>query len=328
MKAMRDEMRRSMSEMRLEKLEKPYFIGYRVDESTTTTSSASFGSLLSSNRHRSRTIHVEVRVGSHELDNTNFLTFPSFSSIGRVFGGRASLPLEDDYQELRRQIWLTTDAAYKSALETLSQKRAALQNKTRAEETPDFSHEEPATLDADAALVEVESAAAEEMVRSLSALFREMPDVFTSEVRFHARTERTRFVNSEGSSFTRVQHSAGVTAEASTQAEDGLPLHDFVAAYASRTEDLPGRKQMEAAIREMGARLSRLRTAPLLERYNGPVLFEGQAAAELFAQAFAPGLLAVRKPVVGDPRMARFMAQAGGQSLEDKIGRASCRERV
>ena len=320
MKAMRDEMRRSMSQMRLEELEKPYFISYRVDESTTTTSSASFGSLLSSNQHRSRTIHVEVRVGSHELDNTNFLTFPSFSSIGRVFGGRASLPLEDDYQELRRQIWLTTDAAYKSALETLSQKRAALQNKTRAEETPDFSHEEPVTLDADAALVEVETGAAEEMVRSLSALFREMPDIFTSEVRFHARTERTRFVNSEGSSFTRVQRSVGVTAEASTQAEDGLPLHDFVAAYGSRTEDLPGRKQMEAAIREMGARLARLRTAPLLERYNGPVLFEGQAAAELFAQAFAPGLLAARKPVVGDPRMAGFMAQAGGQSLEDKIG--------
>ena len=31
MKAMRDELSRSMSQMRLEKLEKPYFIAYRVD---------------------------------------------------------------------------------------------------------------------------------------------------------------------------------------------------------------------------------------------------------------------------------------------------------
>ena len=43
-------------------------------------------------------------------------------------------------------------------------------------------------------------------------------------------------------------------------------------------------------------RLAGLREVAPAERYNGPVLFEGQAAAELFAQGFAPRLLASRIP--------------------------------
>jgi hypothetical protein len=43
MKAMRDEMARSMKELTLENLEKPYFIAYRVVDNDTTGVAASFG---------------------------------------------------------------------------------------------------------------------------------------------------------------------------------------------------------------------------------------------------------------------------------------------
>jgi predicted Zn-dependent protease len=322
MKAMLDEMLRSMEALRLEELERPYFISYTVEESTTTRASASFGSLVSSRVDRQRWLTVEVRVGSYDLDNTNFLTLPDFGggSMLRGFGGQTSLPLEDDYQEIRRQIWLATDGAYKDALENLSRKKAALQNKTRSEEIPDFSREEPATVTTETPPVEVDTSRAEALVRDLSRLFQEMENIFTSKVEVRAKTSRTRFLNSEGSTFTRVLHSAGLTATAATQAVDGLALSDFVSAYGRNMEDLPGREELLAAVREMGARLERLREAPLLELYNGPVLFEGQAAAELVSQVLAPGLLAVRKPVTGDPRMAGLLAMSQGQSLEDKIG--------
>lgn len=322
MKAMRDEMQRSMKELRLEELERPYFVSYAVEESAVTHASASFGGLLASGVDRQRWLTVEVRVGDYDLDNTNFLTLPSFGgrSMLRSFGGRTSLPLEDDYQEIRRQIWLATDGAYKDALENLSRKKAALQNKTRSEVIPDFSREEPVTVTDVTLPVEVDTPRVEALVRDLSALFREMDSIFTSKVEVRAKTSRTRFLNSEGSTFTRVLHSAGLTVTAATQAVDGLPLSDFVSAYGRDMEDLPGREELAAAIREMGARLDRLRDAPLLERYNGPVLFEGQAAAELFSQVLAPGLLAARKPVTGDPRMAGFLSTSPRKSLEDKVG--------
>jgi hypothetical protein len=45
------------------------------------------------------------------------------------------------------------------------------------------------------------------------------------------------------------------------------------------------------------------------EQYNGPVLFENDAAAEVFAQVFAPKLTASRLPDSDDPRFEVFMKQ-------------------
>ena len=64
-----------------------------------------------------------MRVGSYQLDNTNFFSFNfNQSAMVQEFNGTAELPLDDDYKELRRQIWLVTDATYKSAVEDLSKK--------------------------------------------------------------------------------------------------------------------------------------------------------------------------------------------------------------
>jgi hypothetical protein len=72
MKAMHDELDRSIHELHLENLDKPYFISYRVIDSDSTNVSASFGALNASHQGRSRSFNVEVRVGSYQLDNTNF----------------------------------------------------------------------------------------------------------------------------------------------------------------------------------------------------------------------------------------------------------------
>jgi hypothetical protein len=43
MKAMRDELDRSMKQLRLEKLDKPYFIAYRVSDRTDSVIAATLG---------------------------------------------------------------------------------------------------------------------------------------------------------------------------------------------------------------------------------------------------------------------------------------------
>src|SRR5215475_14874610 len=78
MRAMRDELVRSMKKLQLENLQKPYFIAYRAVESANCTTGASFGALINSNcetvsgRANSRQLSVEVRVGDYARDNTNF----------------------------------------------------------------------------------------------------------------------------------------------------------------------------------------------------------------------------------------------------------------
>ena len=318
-RAMRDELGRSMAQLRIEGLQKPYFISYRVDEIRAMDASARFGVLVRSDHTRRLKLDVEVRVGDYELDNTNFFTF-SFGSGGpSMFDGGIALPLDGDYREIRRQIWLATDKAYKKALENFSKKQAALQNKKRAEEIPDFSREEPTRITGVEAHMDIDRSRLEELLRELSAEFREQPDVFTSSVRLQIQLTRTRYINSEGTAYTRSTPLVSLTVRAATQAEDGMPLEDFLTVHGRDPGDLPPKKELIAAIRAMGKRLAALRHAPILERYNGPVLFEGQAAAEAFAQVLAPKLLASRQPVLDDPRLAGMMSRGGG-SLEDKIG--------
>lgn len=319
--AMRAEMTRSMEKLRLEGLDKPYFIAYQVSERSQQQVSASFGSTLARSENHSRYLSVEVRVGDYHLDNTNFFAMPSMSGgMLRMTGGSVRLPLDDNYTELRRQIWLATDAAYKKAVEDLSGKRAALQNRTRAEEVDDFTRERPATTSDVAAPTAIDLGKAERIVRELSVVFREIPDVFTSRVNFTASTIDTRYLNSEGTAFRKRKPQIALTAVAGTQAPDGMSLEDFVAEYATTLDELPAISEMTQRVREMGLRLGKLRQAGLLDRYNGPVLFENQAAAELFAQIFASKLVGMRPLISDNPEYERYAATQQEQSFVNKLG--------
>jgi len=319
-KAMRDELERSMAKLQLGDLDKPYFIAYRVQEATGWRTAASLGGLLDKTESRARFLTVEVRVGSPARDNTNYLSSPyAAAGVVRTYGGTVRLPLEDDYQELRRQIWLATDGAYKKALEDISRKRAALRNRTEAEPLPDFSKEEPTQTTEGAPLPAVDLEAAARLTKELSALFRQMPEVFTSNVRLGVNNVRTVYANTEGSSFTRTSPIVALVVLAETQAADGMPLQDFAAFYGRSMEELPGQEALAARVREMGERLQKLREAPLLERYNGPVLFEGQAAAEVFSQIMASKFLATRRPVADMPQLDAYLATMDNPFL-DRLG--------
>lgn len=318
--AMRAELQRSMRELRLEQLARPYFVSYRIDDTDTVFANGSFGSLATSSRARHRFLFVEVRVGSYELDNTNYASLRRRpSGILRSFGGRSVMLLDDDPMEIRRTIWLATDDAYKQALENLASKRAALQNRQQVEELADFSREEPTVTTDEAPEVRLDLGQAETLVRRLSALFREMPAVQTGFVTYNEGVTRTWYVNSEGSSFTRSRAQARLFVRIEGQAEDGLPLIDSYAAYGAGRRDMPADEELERTVQGMGARLGRLRQATLVERYNGPVLFEGLAAASILALGFVPKLVASRVPVADDARRAARMAD-DPDSLRDRIG--------
>jgi hypothetical protein len=316
MKAMRDELDRSMKQLQLEQLEKPYFISYRVQDRTTLDTSATFGALLTGSLSRARFLTVQVRVGNYQLDNSNFMTYPPQAN---GLTETVLLPLDDDYQELRREIWLTTDTAYKNALEMLSRKRAALENRKARENLPDFSKEPPATGLEPFSPIKMDLAQAEALVRSLSAIFRQSPEIYTSSTSLGISDTRSWYLNSEGSAVTEETSGASFVAMAQTQALDGTMLPDWVMASARSMEALPQQSDLASQIRTMADRLTRVRRAPVVDRYNGPVLFDGVAGAEAFSQVFAPKLLAMRTPASDNPQMEAYAAQ-NVSKLQDRLG--------
>lgn len=316
MQALRAELQRSVDELQMEDMETPYFVAYTVHDTERLGAAASFGALLPSSESRSRRLSVEVRVGNHLFDNTNFRSMGSFSS---GFGGGRALPLKDNAVEIRRQIWLATDAAYKQALQQLAGKRAALQNETRTEELADLAPQEPFTYTEEPnrnvpALDDLET-----LARDLSGLFRDMPDIADSQVSAAATYQRTYYVNSEGSSFIRNDPSASVIVRAQAQADDGTILHDFVIENGLAWDEIGDPEDLASAVEAMGEAIAARMGAPQLpDRYIGPVLFEGQAAAELFAQVLAPRFIGMRMPDT-ESRFSSFMGQAGNPFL-DKLG--------
>src|SRR6266852_1280946 len=201
-RAMRDELSRSKNDLRLAQLEPPYFISYQVREVQEVGISASSGSLLASSENLSRMLTVELRVGDYALDNTNFFAGPEFAfTRNRSFFGFNELPLDDNYLEFRRVIWLATDSAYKQALENLAGKRAALQNRTRTEKLPDFSKEEPTRTSDILPAGKLERSGAESLVRSLSKILGNVPDLYNSSVALSATYSRTVYLYSEGTSY-------------------------------------------------------------------------------------------------------------------------------
>src|SRR5438034_512538 len=277
------------------------------------------GSLTRSAAGRTRRLSVELHVGDYAFDNTNFLSMPTnvAAMVSDFDEGTSSLALDDDYAAMRRELWLATDRHYKVAVATLAQKRTALANRTRRDPLPDFTREEPVTLGDATPLPRSDQAAIEDLVRGTSAAFRDAPEIYQSDVAWSGGSVRSWYVNSEGTSFTRTAPWAAIRINATTQASDASPLDDGLAVYATSPGDLPTRDTLMQRVRAFADRLTRLRaTAP--ESYNGPVLFEGAAAAELFASVFGPGLAANRLPDSDLPMFQRFAGMEKG--MLDQVG--------
>ena len=116
LEALLTELDRSKAELRMDQVQAPYYIEYRVNDIDDFNAEAAFGAIRESSRSRLRVIRVVVRIGDYKQD--------SFYGQGR--GSGSILPLDNDPIALRRQIWLLTDEAYKSAADAYAEKLSAL----------------------------------------------------------------------------------------------------------------------------------------------------------------------------------------------------------
>ena len=71
LQALKQELGRSMSRLRLKGYEAPYFISYTLRDVEVRESTGKFGAVFGRDHDRQRVVRVEVRVGSYDLDNTS-----------------------------------------------------------------------------------------------------------------------------------------------------------------------------------------------------------------------------------------------------------------
>jgi len=291
--AMRDEIDRARK-LSLANLEAPYFVEYTIDEQESFSLSATLGGLLSRRKERFRLPDVEVRVGDYKFDNGNY--------VGSGFGGGSRydlerFPLEDSYPLLRRYFWLMTDSAYKSSVEAISRKRAAMRNMQQNEPLNDFAHAVPVKSVRPIQRLVLDEEQWAGRVRTLSAIFTQYPGVKNSAVELEVTQGGMHLVNSEGTEVREPASAAVLRVRALAQAADGMSLRDAVTFHAMDAVHLPSDAELRQGITDLAENVLALAKAPKGEDYSGPVLFEGLAGAQIFAEVLARNLALTRRPV-------------------------------
>ena len=157
LKAMREELNRSMEGLSEKGSPLPYFINYNVTELQRAQITASYGALRRSSIKRSRLLDVEVRVGDYQLDNTHRLR-GGMDFMSR-FPRPVHIAVEDDLHAVKSALWLETDKKYKAAMERMIQVKTQKTVKVKEEdESADFSNESPEKFIGQVSKIELELA--------------------------------------------------------------------------------------------------------------------------------------------------------------------------
>jgi len=315
LKAMSDEMQRTVQSLKMDALERPYYVSYYVMDSTESTVSAVFGSLRDESSYISRSASVDLRVGDMAFDSSGY--------IGQDFNGYKpgydSLNEEDGYDALRFSLWSLTDEVYKKALEKHSQKKAYQKKKNITELYGDLSAEKKESYYSDRERVEPFDAGAwRENVKKLSAIFRKYPKVQGSQVVFARALRTARFVNSEGTSYRYWWDKVNLDIRASIQDRTGLLIADEKKLAWRSLASVPSFADLEQEAETFARGMSYLVDSASAEVYLGPVLFEDQAAAEFLNQLFVRNISFARVPWADNEDWVRYYIDTGG--LTKKLG--------
>ncbi len=292
LEALLTELDRSKAQLKMDQVQAPYYVEYRVNEVEDFGAEAAFGALRENQHVHVRVLRVVVRIGDYKQD----------SYFGRGQGESSILPLDNDPIALRHQIWLATDEAYKAAGQALAEKQAAMKQFS-ADPNPvdDFAKAPPMIAVEPTPSLKIDEAGWKQTLEDVTSLYKQYPDVqlVTASARFSAVNEY--LVNSEGTVTRSGKTSYSVQLSSSAQAADGMRLSRSPAFMVARPEELPTRDALMGEAKKMLETVVALRLAPIVEEeYRGPVLFAPDAADDIVASFIGQNVLG-QKPQLGKP---------------------------
>jgi PmbA/TldA metallopeptidase C-terminal domain len=283
LRAMKDEMKRSMTEIRYEGHDKPFFISYGITDVKSFSAYATLGAIVQSGQVNNRGKSVRVLVGNYEfndesLDN-NLFSDPAANEI--------QLPLDDDYLGIRRALWTTTDVVFKGAAQKYKKHQGTLKEQNKM--LKDVPHRTFAQVPIMQSIKPLPTYLLDKRkwiyyCKEVSAVFEKYPEIESSDVAMNVSYGSHYFVSSEGTVVVAPYHVAVIQCRARIKTEKGEPVFDNIIHYAKTPEEFPSLEQLVAQSKELAEKLMYLKKANVLEEeYSGPVLFLGSSVAQIFA---------------------------------------------
>jgi hypothetical protein len=305
--AMKQEIQRGMDSLKIEKMLSPKFISYSISDAKALQIKAILGAIVVSEERPIRLFENRVLVGENGKTNENYLDENNMWAWSNFSN---KIPFSTNKNDIRRALWLFTDNNYKDAITNYEAKISALSQQSLTEEEKqlvDFCTVAKSETVVPYQSFQINKTQMENLARNLSAVLKKYPLIQKSDVNVFAYDGQVYFANSEETAAQYPLQVVSVKIVATTQAPSGEVLNDHVLWFCKNISQLPDEKTMIAEVEKMAKNLSELtQKKAISEPYSGPILFEGQAAAEVFVQKFftnVNGLITVRKPVIGSEQI-------------------------
>ncbi len=272
--------------LRMPELPAPARVLVATRDSDAYSVAADFGSISRAVGFPGRPSRVEVVVGNDAV-----------SSARIDGGGLTSLPdaiqkprlvLDSVPAALSRDLWLASDASYKGALQRYAFKLSS-RERMKDQPPPDRVPGEPVAYVEKGAVAQLDRPRLEALAARLSARLGSTPGLNVARVEVAETQGREHLVETDGTSIVQLDGYAVIHARVGTTT-DGVTVQDERQWVARSVDHLPSEEalgaQLDALARSVAARAS----AKAVPWYEGPVVFEGVAAAQLFRYLLAPEL--------------------------------------
>jgi len=291
-----------------------YYISYRVYDLTAYSISTNFGNLIQSRLYTQRLFNAAVRVGSPEMDNTREIKETNERGYAESnSSGYGTLGLEDNPEAWRVTLWQKTDAMYVEATKRFEKVKANIAVKVSSEdqssdftiETPEKYAEKPIKFTD----TKFDPKPWEEKMKKYSAVFKENKDIIDASSSFTIELTHKYFADTDGAEIFENRLCYRIGMNASAKADDGMDIPLYKSYFAYDIKDLPSDEQIMADARWMSETITKLRTAPVVDSYSGPVLMSGQAASVFFHEIFGHRI-----------EGARLKDENDAQTFKKKIG--------
>ncbi len=287
-KTMQDELNRSIK-MSLPESGKPVYVSYYVEHGEEFEIKATLGNIQSvTDQPDYVRSAVKMLLGSLEE-----------SSQLKYYGplSPAPLPFNFDYDEMRRQLWLQTDGAYKAQSFEMADKLAHRDyGRKRERELDDWVKVAPEEV-----YIEREKDVAcdrrqwTENIKELSAIFRDFPKIQQSDVMFRYHSADSYMTNSDGTVIKQPTVQVAIYVHMQTFDADGMPLADTRTFGSDYLKNMVSMDDLKREIRNFAEVMTSKIDAPMAkENYRGPVLILGEVPGKMFRTLVGSALVGLR----------------------------------
>lgn len=300
--------------------DKAYYVSHLITDAKQCRVESSMGSTVAMWIRPVRDVATRVLVGDPSFNNDNVegegLDLSSFS-----------LPLNNNYNHIRRVLRAQTDGAYKTAVRQFAEKEQAcllMGDSLKRILQPNSGSVQTKSITLRSMYSPMEPIRLENLANAISSAFEKQTFLTGSRVVVDAFQGSVYFCASDGVRYEQPVNLLRIRLEAQAQAADGTCLRDVRERLYRNLGDLDDIASLQALAAQMAEELHTWAAAPVWSGdYNGPVLLEGEAVAEMAAHTLVeacPNLMAAQPALqvrasADGPRVVRVT------SLQNQIDR-------